>query len=188
MFDGKPYSYDELTGYMCFTSVTIEGVTHDMWLPVMDSHNAAMLSKAYEVKTKYGSYTVDKCTMFDVNKTIMRCLTKNLAMFGLGLYIYAGEDLPEDDANQSKMSGTAKATTPAVPDSPELIKASETVNNYIKNNQIDKSFIPKAQMYLANKDLEGLNKVIAYVEACIAKEVEKKSQHRSKRWFIQIST
>ena len=34
--------------------------------------------------------------MFDINKTIMRCLTKNLAMFGLGLYIYAGEDLPED--------------------------------------------------------------------------------------------
>ena len=33
--------------------------------------------------------------MFDVNKAIMRCLTKNLAMFGLGLYIYAGEDLPE---------------------------------------------------------------------------------------------
>ena len=73
------------------------------------------------------------------------------------------------------MSGTAPTSPskPAVPDSPELIKASETVNNYIKNNQIDKSFIPKAQMYLANKDLEGLNKVIAYVEACIAKEVEK---------------
>ena len=34
--------------------------------------------------------------MFDVNKTIMRCLVKNLAMFGLGLYIYAGEDLPVD--------------------------------------------------------------------------------------------
>jgi hypothetical protein len=33
--------------------------------------------------------------MFDVNKTLMRCLVKNLAMFGLGLYIYAGEDLPE---------------------------------------------------------------------------------------------
>lgn len=33
--------------------------------------------------------------MFDVNKTIMRCLVKNLAMFGLGLYIYSGEDLPE---------------------------------------------------------------------------------------------
>ena len=35
--------------------------------------------------------------MFDVNKTIMRCLTKNLAMFGLGLYIYAGEDLPAEE-------------------------------------------------------------------------------------------
>lgn len=34
--------------------------------------------------------------MFDVNKAVMRCLVKNLAMFGLGLYIYAGEDLPED--------------------------------------------------------------------------------------------
>lgn len=35
--------------------------------------------------------------MFDINKTLMRCLVKNLAMFGLGLYIYAGEDLPETD-------------------------------------------------------------------------------------------
>ena len=39
--------------------------------------------------------------MFDVNKAIMRCLVKNLAMFGLGLYVYAGEDLPEDAAPQS---------------------------------------------------------------------------------------
>ena len=35
--------------------------------------------------------------MFDINTAIMRCLVKNLAMFGLGLYIYAGEDLPEDE-------------------------------------------------------------------------------------------
>jgi len=35
--------------------------------------------------------------MFDINKTVMRCLTKNLAMFGLGLYIYAGEDLPDGE-------------------------------------------------------------------------------------------
>ena len=37
--------------------------------------------------------------MFDINKTIMRCLTKNISMFGLGLYIYAGEDLPEEIQN-----------------------------------------------------------------------------------------
>jgi NDP-sugar pyrophosphorylase family protein len=45
--------------------------------------------------TKFGEKSVEAFTMFDVNKAIMRCLTKNLAMFGLGLYIYAGEDLPE---------------------------------------------------------------------------------------------
>jgi len=94
-FDGLPYVYDEKTGFMVYTKVTIEGVTHEMWLPVMDGNNRAMLDHPYEVKTKYNSFTVQAATMFDVNKTIMRCLTKNLAMFGLGLYIYAGEDLPE---------------------------------------------------------------------------------------------
>ena len=45
--------------------------------------------------TRYGEKTVEAASMFDINKTIMRCLTKNLAMFGLGHYIYAGEDIPE---------------------------------------------------------------------------------------------
>lgn len=90
-----PYVFDEKTGYMVFTSVTIEGITHEMWLPVMDSNNKAMKAEPYEYTTKYGTKTVETATMFDVNKTIMRCLTKNLSMFGLGLYIYAGEDLPE---------------------------------------------------------------------------------------------
>ena len=74
-----PYVYDKNTGYMVFTEVTVDGLTYEMWLPVMDNKN-----KALQV-----------ATMTDINKAIMRCLTKNLAMFGLGLYIYAGEDLPE---------------------------------------------------------------------------------------------
>lgn len=94
---GIPYSFDPNTGYMVYTSVTVDDLTHEMWLPVMDSHNKAMKDTAYEVQTKYSKYTVKPATMFDVNKAIMRCLTKNLAMFGLGLYIYAGEDLPESD-------------------------------------------------------------------------------------------
>lgn len=93
-----PYVYDENTGYMVFTSVTIDGLTHEMWLPVMDGANKAMKSKSYTYNTKYKSgVIVEAATMFDINKTIMRCLVKNLAMFGLGLYIYAGEDLPEED-------------------------------------------------------------------------------------------
>lgn len=95
-FDGKPYVYDESLGYMCYTKVTVDGLTHEMWLPVMDGANRAMKATAYTYKTKYGEKTCEAATMFDINKTIMRCLVKNLAMFGLGLYIYAGEDLPEE--------------------------------------------------------------------------------------------
>lgn len=93
-FSGLPYVFDEKTGYMVYTRVTIEGLTHEMWLPVMDGTNHAMKAEPYTVRTKSKEIPVNAATMFDVNKTIMRCLVKNLAMFGLGLYIYAGEDLP----------------------------------------------------------------------------------------------
>lgn len=101
-FDGLPYVYDELTGYMVYTKVTIEGITHEMWLPVMDSKNKAMKAIPYTYQTKKGEKTVEAATMFDVNTAIMRCLTKNLAMFGLGLYIYAGEDIPQAEKDEAK--------------------------------------------------------------------------------------
>lgn len=129
-FDGKPYVYDENLGYMVYTTVTVDDLTHEMWLPVMDGANQAMKAHPYEytVKNKnfkyakkdkdgvyrdrygneqpeYVTKTCEAATMFDINKTIMRCLVKNLAMFGLGLYIYAGEDLPENldkDDNKSE--------------------------------------------------------------------------------------
>lgn len=91
----KPWFFDPALGYMTMTSVTIEGETLEMWLPVMDGANNAMMDAPYTFSTRYGEKQVNKATMFDINKTIMRCLTKNLAMFGLGHYIYAGEDLPE---------------------------------------------------------------------------------------------
>lgn len=110
--DGKPYFYDENTGYMVYTRVTVDGLTHEMWLPVMDFNNNAMKNETYVVKTKYKEVEVQPATMFDINKTIMRCLTKNLAMFGLGLYIYAGEDLPEAEREvEVDKRATAKKTT-----------------------------------------------------------------------------
>ena len=103
MFNGLPYVYDEKTGYMVFTSVTVDDVTHDMWLPVMDSNNKAMKNAPYEYMTKKGvKKVVQSATMFDINKTIMRCLVKNLAMFGFGLYLYNGEDLPEEEKEEIK--------------------------------------------------------------------------------------
>lgn len=90
-----PYVSDPVTGYMVFTSVTIGEITHEMWLPVMDGQNRAMKSKPYSYKTKKGERFVEQASMTDVNKAIMRCLVKNIAMFGLGLYVYSGEDLPD---------------------------------------------------------------------------------------------
>lgn len=99
--NGLPY-FESGAGAMVYTKVTADGQTHEMWLPVMDGKNKAMKSAPYsylvrDYKTKQMvEKTVEAFTMFDVNKTLMRCLVKNLAMFGLGLYIYAGEDLPTE--------------------------------------------------------------------------------------------
>tara|TARA_R110001632_G_scaffold50941_1_gene126889 strand:- start:21193 stop:21819 length:627 start_codon:yes stop_codon:yes gene_type:complete len=96
--------YDEYLGFMCHTSVTIDGETLGMWLPVMDGANKSMKKVSYKHKTKYGDKDVAAATTFDINKTIMRCLVKNLAMFGLGIYIYAGEDLPETETLVEQVS------------------------------------------------------------------------------------
>ena len=93
--DGLPF-FESKEGYMVYTKVTADGLTYEMWLPVMDYKNKALQGNA---------------TMFDVNKTIMRCLTKNLAMFGLGLYIYAGEDLPEGEEQRTAPNVQVKVET-----------------------------------------------------------------------------
>lgn len=65
------------------TGVTVNGVEHIEYLPVMDFKNK--------------SIPLDAISSFDVNKAIQRSLTKAVARHGLGLYIYAGEDLPEEE-------------------------------------------------------------------------------------------
>lgn len=107
-----PYVYDPCTGYMVFTTVTIDGVTHEMWLPVMDGANKAMKAEPYEYNTKSGKKTVAAATMFDINTSIMRCLTKNLAMFGLGLYIYMGEDIPQEEKDEEQRAKEAELKKP----------------------------------------------------------------------------
>lgn len=122
----KPYFYDENLGYMVMTQVVINNEMLEMWLPVMDGANKAMLAQSYTYSTRYGEKTVEAASMFDINKTLMRCLVKNLAMFGLGIYIYAGEDLPEGD--------TTKVVAP-VKEEPvleDLKKGTDNWNNVIK--------------------------------------------------------
>ena len=79
---GWNYHTDNRTAWVK-TGVTVNGIEHIEYLPVMDYRNK--------------SIPADTVTSFDVNKAIQRSLTKALARHGLGLYIYAGEDLPEDE-------------------------------------------------------------------------------------------
>ena len=102
-----PYFADPQIGIMVYTEVSVDGITHEMWLPVMNNANKSMKLEPYTYqvwdkdKRQYVDKTVQAATMFDINKTIMRCLVKNLAMFGLGLYIYAGEDIPEKASDEN---------------------------------------------------------------------------------------
>ena len=77
-FEGLPYLRSE-TGYFVEVAVTVQGVTLSQIHPVLDGKNQP----------------IHEPTAFDINTSIQRCLVKAIALHGLGLYIYAGEDLPE---------------------------------------------------------------------------------------------
>jgi hypothetical protein len=79
--DGLFYHTDGKTAWVK-TGVTVNGIEHIEYLPVMDYKNK--------------SIPIENITSTDVNKAIQRSLTKAVARHGLGLYIYAGEDLPEE--------------------------------------------------------------------------------------------
>lgn len=130
-WDGKPYLYDENLGYMVETSITTNGETKSMWLPVMDNTNRAMKDKPYTYKTSKGEEkTVQSATMFDINTAIMRCLVKNMGMFGLGLYIYAGEDVP--DGETVKKGSKARYEKATVEEIIKGIEESMTLDNWKK--------------------------------------------------------
>jgi hypothetical protein len=122
-FDWKPYFFDESLGYYVETQVTIEWNIRTMQLFVMDGANNAMTNSSYKYTTKFWEKTVEKATMFEINTAIMRCLTKNLALFWLGINIYAGEDLPLLDGD---VNATEKKISPKAPT--DLIKSTPTTN------------------------------------------------------------
>ena len=95
------------------TGVTVNGVEHIEYLPVMNNRNR--------------SIPLEQVTSFDVNTSIQRSLTKACARHGLGLYIYAGEDLPEDErpesekANKNTTEDKPKQEPNPKPPKPELV-------------------------------------------------------------------
>lgn len=105
-FDGLPYLATEM-GFFVEVAVTVQGVTLSQIHPVLDGRNRPILGPS----------------PFDINTSIQRCLVKAIALHGLGLYIYAGEDLPqigtEPAANdEGKNAGAAPPEPTKLPPSP----------------------------------------------------------------------
>ena len=94
--EGRPYFDDGRTAWVK-TGVTIQGQEHIEYLPIMDYNNR--------------SIPLLKITSMDMNKAIQRSLTKAIARHGLGLYIYAGEDLPDalDDKTREEVNADIEA-------------------------------------------------------------------------------
>jgi hypothetical protein len=111
---GNNYHTDGKTAWVK-VGITIGGQEHIDYLPIMDARNAAL--------------PLEKVTSFDVNKAIQRSTTKAIGLHGLGLYIYAGEDMPDEEK-------TAKA--PSEPAIIELVVGDENwakVMNYLTANK-----------------------------------------------------
>jgi hypothetical protein len=92
---GLNFFSDGRTAYVK-VGITVKGIEHIDMLPVMDFRN--------------NSISVDKMTSFDVNKTIQRATTKAIAMHGLGLSLWTGEDVPAEEENPPAKKAPAKRT------------------------------------------------------------------------------
>jgi hypothetical protein len=97
-FDGLPYLKTEV-GYFVEVAVTVQSVTLSQVHPVLDSKN----------------HPIEIPNCFDVNTSIQRCLVKAIALHGLALYVYAGEDLPANDKPDKSPKPAAQPKQPAAP-------------------------------------------------------------------------
>ena len=127
--EGMFYHTDGKTAWVK-TGVTIEDVEHIEYLPVMDYKN--------------NSISMSNITSTDVNKTIQRSLTKAIARHGLGLYVYAGEDLPSKDdgktiapKEQNKKAVKVEKEAVKKEDTPEekFAKAKKYIGDHVNKNK-----------------------------------------------------
>lgn len=126
--EGRPYFDDGRTAWVK-TGVKIDGLEHIEYLPILD-------------QMAHASLPLERITSWDMNKAIQRSLTKALARHGLGLYIYAGEDLPwtgieenaaaREVAKPAPQKKTTKKAAQAPQDQPEVAPASDVILNMEK--------------------------------------------------------
>ena len=114
--DGLPYFSDSCGG-LVKVGVTVKDIEHIVWLPIMDYANK--------------SIPKDKINSFDVAKAIQRAMAKAIAMHGLGLYVYRGEDFPEE--NEIAQVETETVTDSKTIDKYKCINCNEIVNKVVQD-------------------------------------------------------
>lgn len=134
--DGWNYFTDGKTGWVK-TGVKVNNIEHIEYLPIMDYKNKSIVA--------------DAITSFDVNKAIQRSLTKAVARHGLGLYIYAGEDLPEQTIEM--------ITQEQKDDLASMGVDFKDVCAYLKVSSIDEVSKDRASDIIAKKKVKEVKKV-----------------------------
>ena len=112
--DNMPY-FESEAGVIVKVGVEVNGVEHISYLPLMDFKNKSISKDAFD--------------MMDVNKAIQRATVKAIGLHGLGLYIYAGEDLPEDEAGEKEVKKTSTRSKKVEVSKEISTNSSETTTN-----------------------------------------------------------
>lgn len=144
------------------TGVTVEEIEHIEYLPVMDFRNAAI--------------KLDKITSTDVNKAIQRSLTKACARHGVGLYVYAGEDLPEkvkeEKSRQEEFDSRVKA---------DLKKTIKEYSDFVGSSSAQTlSFLEVKYGKYNTWDTETMINAIDYLKKC-RQEIEQDEEEKENK-------
>jgi len=154
--DGWNYHTDGRTAWVK-TGVTVKGIEHIEYLPVMNYQNKSI---------PYASVT-----SYDVNKTIQRSLTKAIGRHGLGLCLYAGEDIPDEASTEVAPPAPKQTPKPAVhPDQVEFENLQKALIDYLNDGDIQYFEHPEnVRSVIASRNLNGMRNALK-----VAKGVESK--------------
>lgn len=120
-WDGKPVCYLKDDTALVKVSVEVNGVIKTCLLPVMDNRNRSIVNP----------------NSFAVNTAIMRCMTKCVSLFGLGLYIFAGEDTPTGEPVAPTVNDELVADIQSAPTLDELTKLFKALDKEQRMAHID---------------------------------------------------
>lgn len=144
--EGRLYFDDGNTAWVK-VSVTIEYLEHIEYLPIMNFNNKAL--KLAEI------------TSFEANKAIQRALTKAIARHGLGLYIYAGEDLPEKEERKTFAESHSPAPESGAEEIYNELKNSSDIE-YISEGQVANFCIKQQELGIADEKVKEMLKANGY--------------------------